>query len=93
MTVVFQSPPDQCHRVDGLWFDDGNLILQAEQSLFKVYRGFLAARSSVFRDMFAFPPPAEGNATYDGCTLVFLYDSAVDLAYFLKAILDTSCVF
>ncbi|CAA7266615.1 unnamed protein product [Cyclocybe aegerita] len=76
--------------VQELWFDDGTLILKAENSLFKIYGGFLAARSSVFRDMLAFPPPAEGNPRLDGCHIVTVYDSATDMALFLKAVFDSS---
>ncbi|KAH9487462.1 hypothetical protein JR316_0001538 [Psilocybe cubensis] len=76
--------------VEDLWFEDGNLILKAENSLFKIYSGLLAARSSVFRDMLAFPPPAEGNATVSGCPIVTVYDSAKDMGYFLRAVFDTS---
>ncbi|KAF5313596.1 hypothetical protein D9611_010135 [Ephemerocybe angulata] len=76
-------------RADGLWFEDGNLILQAEQTLFRIYRGLLCARSSVFGDMFAFPPPAEGNMMFDGCPIVQTYDSAQDMGFFLRAVLDS----
>ncbi|KAF8148678.1 hypothetical protein B0H34DRAFT_668422 [Crassisporium funariophilum] len=82
--------PDERERVEGLWFEDGNLILQAENSLFRIYSGFLAARSSVFRDMLAFPPPEEGNTIMDGCYIVPVYDSAKDMTYFLKAIIDSA---
>jgi len=84
---------DDRERVEDLWFEDGNLILQAENSLFRIYSGFLAARSSVFRDMLAFPPPAEGNPEMDGCHIVPVYDSAKDMAVFLKAIIDSRYVF
>lgn len=75
--------------VESLWFEDGNLILRAEDSLFRIYSGILSARSSVFKDMFAFPPPAEGNDNMDGCPIVEVYDSAEDMTYFLQAILDS----
>lgn len=76
-------------KAEGLWFEDGNLILQAEQTLFRIYRGLLCARSSVFGDMFAFPPPAEGNTMFDGCPIVQTYDSAQDMSFFLRAVLDS----
>ncbi|TFK29205.1 hypothetical protein FA15DRAFT_430688 [Coprinopsis marcescibilis] len=79
--------------VDELWFDDGNLILQAESTLFRVYRGLLTARSSVFRDMFAFPPPPEGNSTMDGCPVIQVYDPAHDMTSFLHAIFDNELPF
>ncbi|EAU93681.1 hypothetical protein CC1G_12279 [Coprinopsis cinerea okayama7 len=78
---------EQLHRSDEIWFDDGNLILQAENTIFRIYRGHLSARSSVFSDMFGFPPPPEGNHTMDGCPIVQVYDSAQDMTYFLKAVL------
>jgi hypothetical protein len=76
------------HKVSELWFDDGNIVLHAGNAIFKVYRCLLAARSSVFRDMLAFPPPPEGNETLDRCPIVQTCDSAQDMKYFLKAILD-----
>ncbi|KAF9535840.1 hypothetical protein CPB83DRAFT_842433 [Crepidotus variabilis] len=82
--------PEHCTRADDLWFYDGNLTLKAENTLFRIYGGFLAARSSVFRDMLEFPPPEDGNETLDGSHIVTVYDSAKDLSYFLKAIFDSS---
>ena len=81
--------PEECAQSQEVWFDDGNLILKAENKLFRIYSGFLAARSSVFRDMLAFPPPEEGNEMMDGCHIVTVYDSAKDMAYFLKAVFDS----
>lgn len=73
-------------RAEGLWFADGGLIIQAETTLFRVYREFLAVHSGVFRDMLSIPIPAD-TETMDGCPLVRLQDSAEDMAYFLKALL------
>ncbi|KAJ6534076.1 hypothetical protein B0H19DRAFT_1080575 [Mycena capillaripes] len=44
-------------RVPELWLEDDNLILSAENSLSRVSKGVLAARSSVCRDVLAFPRP------------------------------------
>ncbi|KAJ6567022.1 hypothetical protein B0H19DRAFT_716897 [Mycena capillaripes] len=76
-------------RVEELWFSDGGLIVQAEQSLFRVSGGILAARSPVFKDMLSFiqPPDAE---KIDGCPVVTLPDSAADVTCFFKAIFDSS---
>lgn len=89
MVAQDQSPMTEPTRINGLWFDDGNLILKAETYLFRIYGGLLAARSSVFRDMLSFPPPEEGNATLEGCPVVFVYDSPRDLTHFLRAIFDS----
>ncbi|PPQ95021.1 hypothetical protein CVT25_000484 [Psilocybe cyanescens] len=88
--VIANGSTTAAKPVEGLWFEDGNLILKAENSLFKIYSGLLAARSSVFRDMLAFPPPPEGNTMVDGCPIVTVYDSAKDMGYFLMAVFDTS---
>ncbi|KAJ7434049.1 hypothetical protein B0H11DRAFT_2119599 [Mycena galericulata] len=91
-------------RVPDLWFDDATLILRAENSLFRVSKSVLAARSSVFRDMLSFPQTAmqiedgsgasmgegEEEEHMDGCPVVRLHDSAADVTYFLRAIFDSS---
>lgn len=87
------TPEHSASPVVDLWFEDGNLILKAEKSLFRIYGGLLAARSSVFKDMLAFPPPAEGNEMFEGCPIVTVYDSAKDMNFFLKAVFDSRCVF
>lgn len=78
--------------VHDLWFDDGNLILKAENSLFRIYSGLLAAHSSVFKDMLGFPPPEGGNTMLDSCPIVTVYDSAKDMGYFLRAVFDSRYV-
>ncbi|KAF8155303.1 hypothetical protein K438DRAFT_1845886 [Mycena galopus ATCC 62051] len=88
------------HRVPELWFEEDNLILRAENTLFRVSKGVLAARSSVFRDMLSFPlPPKLGRGggegedeedTIDGCPVVRLHDSPADVTCFLRAIFDSS---
>ncbi|KAJ7731818.1 hypothetical protein DFH07DRAFT_846989 [Mycena maculata] len=79
----------QLSRVPELWFEDDNLILRAENTLFRVSKGVLAARSSVFRDMLSFPQ-TEGEEHIDGCPVVRLHDSVGDVTYFLRAIFDSS---
>ncbi|KAJ7473178.1 hypothetical protein B0H11DRAFT_2236720 [Mycena galericulata] len=76
-------------RVEDLWFPDGGLVLQAEDRIFRVASGILAARSSVFRDMISIPQP-EHQPLIEGCPIVVLHDSAIDTEYFLKAIFDSS---
>ncbi|KAF7314931.1 hypothetical protein MIND_00007000 [Mycena indigotica] len=80
--------PLEPHRVAELWFDDGNIVLQAGRAQYKVYRGILARQASVFGDMLAFPQPAPGASgdKVDGCPLVQLQDAEVDITAFLTAI-------
>ncbi|KAJ7624452.1 hypothetical protein FB45DRAFT_1086079, partial [Roridomyces roridus] len=74
-------------RSPDVWFDDGTIILQAENTLFRAYRGVLAAQSSIFRDTFSIPQPEE-QETFDGCLVVKVHDSAPDFRLFLLATHD-----
>ena len=65
----------------------GDIILQAESTQFRVNRDILAKHSSVFQDLFLIPqPPNEG--TVEGCPIVQLSDSAIDLQLLLTAFYD-----
>ncbi|KAJ7760100.1 hypothetical protein DFH07DRAFT_940030 [Mycena maculata] len=83
------SQPKEFQRVQELWFEDGNIVVRAETSQFRVYRGFLATRSPVFQDMFSFPQPLDSELV-DGCPLVVLPDPAPHVIVFLRAIFDSS---
>ncbi|KAJ7612161.1 hypothetical protein FB45DRAFT_1065523 [Roridomyces roridus] len=81
------AQPTPIQRVEELWFPDGNLIIQAGSSQFRVYRGLLASRSPVFQDMMSFPQPPDSELV-DGCPLVLLPGSEMEVRVFLKAIFD-----
>lgn len=71
------------------WFDDGNLILQAEHNVcFKVHRGMLARQSEIFKDMLSLSQPAMSDAQVSNEETVRLYDLPIDLSNLLKAIYD-----
>ncbi|KDQ59933.1 hypothetical protein JAAARDRAFT_56859 [Jaapia argillacea MUCL 33604] len=73
---------------ESLWFEDGNVVLVASGTLaFKIYRGVLIRSSEVFRDMFAIPQP-EFMETMDGCPLINVHDSALDLGHLLSALFE-----
>ncbi|KZP11464.1 hypothetical protein FIBSPDRAFT_837642 [Athelia psychrophila] len=69
-----------------VWFEDGNVILEAENTKFKVHRGILAANSPVFHDMFSLPQPSSGENFVEGCPVVHLSDSGMDVMHILQAI-------
>ncbi|KAJ7635659.1 hypothetical protein DFH06DRAFT_660938 [Mycena polygramma] len=73
-------------RAEGLWFEDCGLIIQAEKTLFRISRDYLASQSPVFKDMLTLPSPKEADRM-DGCPFVFLPDSAEDVTVFLKALM------
>ncbi|KAI4522776.1 hypothetical protein K525DRAFT_198007 [Schizophyllum commune Loenen D] len=79
-----------------LWIPDGNIVLEAEHTQFKFYRGLLARHSTFFRNLFdsMFPPGSDPHIEDDielveGCPVVCLADSADDVGYMLHFIVDT----
>lgn len=71
------------------WFEDGNVVLEAQSTIFKVYKGLLSQESEVFKSMFTLPQPSSGpSELYDGCPLVVLQDSAADIQVFIQAIFN-----
>ncbi|KAI4520192.1 hypothetical protein K525DRAFT_248791 [Schizophyllum commune Loenen D] len=74
-------------RVQELWFDDGNIVLQAEDTQFRVHRSILAIHSNVFRGMLSLPQVGCDEEKIDGCPVVFLPgDAAQDMTYLFMAI-------
>ncbi|KAJ7234395.1 hypothetical protein C8J57DRAFT_1729056 [Mycena rebaudengoi] len=74
-------------RSTDFWFEDGTVILQAGYTLYRLYRGFLPSRSTVFRDMFSIPQPVVGLFYgVDGCPVIQVHDTAKDFGRFLKAL-------
>ncbi|KAJ7142129.1 hypothetical protein C8R43DRAFT_1016403 [Mycena crocata] len=87
MDVGIETLPSHPHRVPELWFEDGNIVIQAGNSQFRLFRSILAARSPVFQDMFSFPQPLDSEMI-DGCPLVRLHDLEAEAIVFFKAIFD-----
>ncbi|TCD63778.1 hypothetical protein EIP91_004961 [Steccherinum ochraceum] len=78
-----EPTPKEWAKHKDLWFDDGNVILAAGNTLFRVYRGLLANASPIFRDMFSIPQPADAE-TMEGCQVVYLDDPEWDMEIFLE---------
>lgn len=67
------------------WFDDGNIILQVESTQFRLTKSMLSMHSTVFRDMFMMPLPAD-EPTVENCPVVVLSgDSPQDWIHLLGA--------
>ena len=71
-----------------LWFDDGNIVLIAETTAFRVHKSILARHSEVFRGLFSIPQPINPDDVemMDGCFVVRLPDRRYDLRHLLRAI-------
>jgi hypothetical protein len=81
-------------RSEDLWLDGGNLVIRAEDVVFKVLAAQLSIASSIFKDMLGVPqPPSASAETYEGVPFVLLPDSAFDITQFLKAIMYLGSVF
>ena len=70
-----------------IWMLYGDIILQAESTQFRVNRDILSKHSSVFQDLFLLPQPV-GEELVEGCPIVQLADSAIDLELLLSAFYD-----
>ncbi|PIL28401.1 hypothetical protein GSI_09552 [Ganoderma sinense ZZ0214-1] len=74
-----------------VWYEDGNIVLIAGSTAFKLYKGLLASVSPVLKDMFSLARPDNdlgipGTETFDGCPTVRTTDSPRDLRCFLYTI-------
>ncbi|KAJ7218780.1 hypothetical protein B0H12DRAFT_327372 [Mycena haematopus] len=68
-----------------IWMRYGDIILQAESTQFRVNRDILAQQSSVFKDMFDLPLPAD-EPTVEGCPIVHVSDTAKDWELLLEVL-------
>ncbi|KIM87927.1 hypothetical protein PILCRDRAFT_95671 [Piloderma croceum F 1598] len=92
-TEDIENEPATLQRGDP-WFEDGNIVLQAELTQFKVYGGILSSKSDIFKDMFAMPKPQAGEELVEGCPVVHMMcDTAQDWHHVLKALCDRCYTF
>ncbi|KAJ6519034.1 hypothetical protein C8R45DRAFT_950061 [Mycena sanguinolenta] len=68
-----------------MWIDDGNVVLVASQTQFRVHLSVLARNSSAFRDMQGLPQPPD-EPTIDGCPVVVLPDDPQDIEHLLNVL-------
>jgi hypothetical protein len=84
--IMDESSPNVLKRAEELWFKDGNIVLRADDTVFRLYKGILAANSSVFHTMLELPQSAVNyEEMYEDCPLVNMSDSAYEMREFLKA--------
>ncbi|KAJ7935147.1 hypothetical protein B0H13DRAFT_1700095 [Mycena leptocephala] len=86
------SPPAKRQRTEDapitrsdIWHRDGSVVLQAENTQFRVHWGVLALHSPFFRDMQELPQPPD-QPSVDGCPIVELQDTTVDVEHLLNAL-------
>jgi hypothetical protein len=90
ISAGLEEPPSAARLVRStkVWYNDGNLVLRAEDTLFKVHRDVLSARSDVFAGMLAVSQPDNSDQELvDGCPIVHLPgDESYDVSHALRAI-------
>ncbi|KAJ7746304.1 hypothetical protein B0H16DRAFT_1854665 [Mycena metata] len=70
-----------------IWMPYGDVVLQAQSTLFKVNRDILAKHSSVFQGLFLVPQ-SPNQEMMEGCPIVEVSDSASDIKLLLTALYD-----
>ncbi|KAF6759127.1 hypothetical protein DFP72DRAFT_1167029 [Ephemerocybe angulata] len=83
-TAVGQSPFE---RSSETWYHDGNIVLQAGNTQFKVHQGLLERQSIVFSELFS-QPRKPGERTVEGCRVVDLEESEGDVQLLLTALYE-----
>ncbi|TDL16673.1 hypothetical protein BD410DRAFT_888260 [Rickenella mellea] len=81
-------PFEDRKRHPKLWFDDGNIILTTNLSIFRVHRSILAMNSSVFADMLSIPQPDTACIAFGGLPIVELSDDDEDFTHLLHFFYD-----
>ncbi|KAM5544046.1 hypothetical protein V8D89_002232 [Ganoderma adspersum] len=78
-------------RDSEVWFEDGNVIVVAQDTAFRFHKSVVSLHSSVFRDLFSIPQPEslmgeEVDEKFDGCPVVHVSDTSYDFRELLRAI-------
>ncbi len=73
-----------------LWLEDGNVVVIAQQTAFRVHRGILSRHSDTFSGLFTLPQPANPTEieSLDGCPVVRVPDSSHDFKHLLNVLYD-----
>lgn len=79
------GPGNEILRDPEFWFPDGSIVFVAQGHGFRVYQGFLAQKSEVFKDLFDLGS-CDNAICIDGCPMVDMPDSAVDLRNMLRVL-------
>ena len=79
------TPPPSRTMADGVsrdadvWLADGNCVVVAKNTAFRVYKGILSLHSELFRDLFSLPNSGSSSDMMDGCPTVTVADDPRDI--------------
>jgi hypothetical protein len=70
-----------------IWYHDGSVVLQAQNTQFRVHWGVLSQHSVFFRDMHRLPQPDPSEQlSVDGRPVIELQDTVKDVECLLSAL-------
>ena len=72
-------------RSQRVWFDDGNVVLQAENVQFRAHRSILSKHSVILASLLDTAQP-DGEEMVEGCRVVKLHDASRDVEDILLAL-------
>lgn len=83
------TPPLTCHG--SLWYDDGNLLVVADYTLFRVHQGVLSSHSPVLKASITMAEPSEDapKNTKEGCLKITLDDAKEDVQHLIESLYDS----
>ena len=76
-------------RDECFWFDDGNIVLVAENVGFCIYKGLLSSQSPVFSDLFS-GTSLRADENIDDIPVARIYDSPTELRHLFRVLLPRS---
>ncbi|KAL4244066.1 hypothetical protein ABKN59_010958 [Abortiporus biennis] len=72
-------------RSERIWMDDGNIVIIAEKTAFRVHKSILSLHSEVFKDIFELEHPSDSlEETFEGCPTLHISDAASDFTLILE---------
>ena len=74
------------------YFEDGNIVLLAEQTVFRVHKGVLILHSGLLKDMLKLPQETNPELE-DGCPLVRLHDPVFHIQWLLETMYHGATTF
>lgn len=73
-----------CTKESSLWFDDGNVVLQAEATQYKVHRGVVSLHSAILQNLLKPSSEDVKPEVVEDCPLFVLKASSADLTLLLN---------
>ena len=81
---AFETSGHRFEQVHSLWFEDGNVVIIADTTSFRIHRSVLARHSDVLADRLGSDLGHRDVNTTDGCLVVRVADSSRSFKAFLS---------